>query len=101
MDTFQILSKCFINYGSRSKSVHKSNRNGYQSTANIFNIYKDIKWIIGDQTDQIEKNKKCKEQIGILYNYLIEQVSLWILSFSNSYYFDDNGLIINFQTMND
>lgn len=47
------------------------------------------------------ENAKCIAAIDVLYDYLIEQVSLWLLSFSNSYYFDDNGLIINFQTMND
>ncbi len=96
VSTFEILSKCFISYGSRSKSVRKSNRNGWQSTADIFNIYKDTQWIVGDN---IAKDKQCKATIGVLYNFLIEQIALWLLSFSNSYYFDDNGLIIDFQTL--
>eukprot|EP01084_Bolivina_argentea_P164271 285622_1 len=84
LNTFEILSKCFINYGLVNKSVRKSNRNGWQSTADIFNIYKKVKWIIGNH---IKEDKQCKDKINILYNYLIEQISIWLLSFSNSYYF--------------
>eukprot|EP01083_Nonionella_stella_P118815 354814_1 len=98
MDRLSVLSNCFLHYGSVAKSARKSNRNGWQSTADIFDIYKDSKWMIGDHA---EENKECKKSIGVLYDYLVEQISLWLLSFSNSYYFDDNGLIINFQTMND
>merc|ERR1719242_2206431 len=42
---------------------------------------------------------ECTAAIGVLYEYLVEQVALWLLSFSNSYYFDDNGLIINIEAM--
>ena len=92
MKTFEVLSKCFTDYGARTRGVRKSNRNGWQSKADIFDIYKEINW---------KKDSGCKQQMSILYDYLIEQISLWLLSFSNSYYFDDNGLVIQFQTMND
>lgn len=88
MDTFNILSQCFLSYSLQHKSVHKSNRGGWQSKSNLF---------FGLLEN--DKRPECQENMSILYDYLCEQIAIWVLSFSNSYYFDDNGLVINFENI--
>ena len=91
--TFEALSECVLEFASRTPSVRKSNRNGWQSAADIFGGYRAAQWM------ERAEGTECVAAIGVLYEFVVEQVALWLLSLSNSYYFDDNGLIINIEAV--
>ena len=80
-----LICECFMNISKIVKTVKKSNRGGWQSTANIF---RQIHW----NTKKYGIKQKCNTQLNKIHDYISKSMATWILKFSESNYFDKNGL---------
>ena len=88
-ESLSMLSRCFSYYTRSARSMRNSNRHDSPSTADIFDIYAATQ-LREDEAESVQ-SLPCKRDNALLHAYAVEQVALWLLSFSNSYYLTTMG----------
>ena len=97
-----IFSQCILHLSNNIRTIRKSNRGkeSWQSKAYLFRS--KFNTTVFDNNDSNSKTNininisksVCESSLFVIENFVYESILLWILSFRNSYYYDDNGIYI-------